>query len=733
MTHPTKQQIQAQAAAMAARSNLIGIDAKALYTYEDETGAPIYWRVRADCHATGEKFIRPFYWSGTAFEGKEPPAPPEGKPLYGLQRLALKPAAVVIVCEGEKACDALNRHFHIVGASGVLAVTSGGASSAGAANWQPLHGRACFVFPDNDDAGAKYGDDVLIALLGIAASAAVLDISGLGLPHKGDAVEWLAAGGDIDGLMMLIDATRSPPAVATVETAQDLTAFTDHSSDMALALPVIDNAPEAVEVIESEADTIARCAALNTFAYDRIRKATAELLGVSTGALDKAVRLAQRDLQDDDAPFFELVEPHPHPIDPAALLSELSDTVKRFIVCPDETADAAAVWIAFTWFIEAVQVAPIAVITAPEKRCGKSMLLFLIGRLSRDALTASNISPAALYRSIELWQPTLLIDEADAFMRDNEELRGLLNCGHTRDSAFTIRCVGDDSTPTRFNLWGAKAIAGIGTLADTLMDRAICLELRRKTPEEVRERLRHAPAGLFEGLSSKLARFRDDYSEAVRTARPNLPQSLNDRAQDNWSGLLAIASCAGDAWLERATAAALKLSGEKPNDTQSVGNELLADIKHIFETKQLDKISTAELIAALCEDEELSWATYNRGKPLSPRQLSKRLNDYGISSKTVRFNTYDTAKGFDKNQFLEAFTRYLSTPAKNVLFAVTPSQVNNDGRNSVTDKETQNTIRHTKDTREATPLLGCDGVTDKTAIFESGKKKDKTDFVEFAV
>jgi putative DNA primase/helicase len=55
-------------------------------------------------------------------------------------------------------------------------------------------------------------------------------------------------------------------------------------------------------------------------------------------------------------------------------------------------------------------------------------------------------------------------------LRDNEELRGLLNCGHTRDPAFVVRLVGDDFTPRRFTVWGAKALAGIGHLADTVMD-----------------------------------------------------------------------------------------------------------------------------------------------------------------------------------------------------------------------------------------------------------------------
>ncbi|MBK8318826.1 MAG: hypothetical protein IPL05_09715 [Betaproteobacteria bacterium] len=163
-----------------------------------------------------------------------------------------------------------------------------------------------------------------------------------------------------------------------------------------------------------------------------------------------------------------------------------------------------------TWFMDVVQVAPLAVITAPEKRCGKSQLLFLLGRLVHRPMAASNITSAALFRAVDAWKPTLLVDEADAFMKDNEELRGLLNCGHTRDSAYIIRVVGDDHTPKRFNVWGAKALAGIGHLADTIIDRSIVLELRRKLPHEEVLRLRHAEPGLFDDLSAKLARFAID-------------------------------------------------------------------------------------------------------------------------------------------------------------------------------------------------------------------------------
>jgi putative DNA primase/helicase len=435
------------------------------------------------------------------------------------------------------------------------------------------------------------------------------------------------------------------------------------------AAPAVDCSVVADKTAEREKNNsninddeiIQRLIGLSPLEYDRVRKDKAELLGVRPATLDKMVNKAQKD-EAISAIDCENVEPWEYPIDPPQLLTDVSAVVKRFIVCQQETADAVALWAAMTWFMDVVQIAPLAVITAPEKRCGKSQLLFLLGKLSCRPLTASNISSAALFRAIDAWKPTLLIDEADAFMRENEELRGLLNCGHTRDSAYIVRVVGDDFTPTKFTVWGAKAIAGIGHLADTLMDRAIALELRRKLPHESVERLRYAEPGLFDSLAAKLARFAEDYQDAVRRARPDLPESLNDRAQDNWEPLLAIADVAGGDWPELARKAALKLSGSD-SPTQSVGTELLSDIQEVFETKRIDKISTADLILALCDDDEKPWATYNRGKSISPRQIAKRLGEYGIKSDDVRFG-YGVKKGYKLEWFQEAFSRYLSSPPK---------------------------------------------------------------------
>lgn len=283
---------------------------------------------------------------------------------------------------------------------------------------------------------------------------------------------------------------------------------------------------------------------------------------------------------------------------------------------------------------------------------------------------------------------------------------GNANCGHTRDSAYIVRVVGDDHIPKRFNVWGAKALAGIGHLADTIMDRAITLELRRKLPNEDVVRLRHAEPGLFDELLSRLARFAHDNREALRRCRPDLPAQLHDRAQDNWEPLLGIAEICGGQWSALARRAALALSGST-DDGGTVGNELLADIREVFDTKRVAKISTADLIAELCADDEKSWSTYNRGKPLTPKQVAKRLKDYGISSKSIRTG-YEVAKGFDRSQFDEAFARYLALPP---AVAVTSLQPSNGKGLSVTGADSSNGYEMSAVTLSPPNGKGCNRVT----------------------
>ena len=415
---------------------------------------------------------------------------------------------------------------------------------------------------------------------------------------------------------------------------------------------------------ENNQTIIARLAALHPLEYEKVRKEEADRLQCRASELDKLVSKARPRGAGDETekkPLCAPIDPWPDPVHPAELLDEIHATIRSFIVCNEETSLAATLWIAFTWFIEQVQVAPLLIITAPEMRCGKTQTLDCVGRLSCRPILASSISPAAVYRTIEAHSPTLLIDEADSFLKENEELRGVINSGHTRQSAYVIRTVGDDHVPQRFTTWGAKALSGIGHLQRTLMDRAIVLELRRKLKTERVRRLRHADPGLFEQLASKLARFAEDAGSAIRQARPTLPDELNDRAQDNWEPLLAIADHAGGVWPDRARWAARELAGVE-QEPMSLAAQLLADAREVFMLRGWpEKISSADLITELTKDEHKPWRTSDHGRPVTSAQISKLLKGYGIKPKDHKFPG-GTLKGYAKPQFQDAWERYLAGP-----------------------------------------------------------------------
>jgi len=412
------------------------------------------------------------------------------------------------------------------------------------------------------------------------------------------------------------------------------------------------------------AEIIKQLAELSPLEYESVRIEKAKQLGFRNAVLDAEVKKLQGGGTEVNPLPFATVEPASEPVDPATLLDEISGLIKKYIVLDEEQSHAAALWIAHTWFIDHLEISPLAIINAPEKACGKTQLLTVFGYLSNKPLPAANASTSSIFRAVEKWMPTILVDEADTFFKENTELQGLINAGYLRGN-YILRTEsnGVEFEPRKFSIFSAKAIAGIALekhLPDATMSRGIIFNLRRKKPEESVCRLRHAERKLFGEVTAKLARFAEDFAHRVKNGRPTLPDSLSDREQDNWEPLLAIAACAGTDWLNKATEAALTLS--KPSEASvSIGNQLLADIQEIFTFKRIDKLSTADLIQALIQDDEKPWASYNHGKPITPRQIAKQLSSYGISSKTVRLGAYNTPKGFEKSQFHDAFARYLIT------------------------------------------------------------------------
>jgi putative DNA primase/helicase len=421
---------------------------------------------------------------------------------------------------------------------------------------------------------------------------------------------------------------------------------------------------------------ISRLAALGPLDYDKARRAEAKALGVQVKTLDEMVKSGQRGGSSNSRVPFVDHEPAPDPVDPPQMLSEIAALIRSLIVLEVEQADAAALWVAHTYLADVSDVSPLAIINAPERACAKTLFQTVLGRLVYRPLFAANATLSALFRGIEAWQPTILIDEADTFLHHNAEMHGVINAGYKK-GGFVLRseATGDSFEPKIFQVYGPKSIAGIALerhLPDSTMSRGLLFNMRRKASHENVQRLRFVQPGRFERLASQIARFAVDYAHQIQNARPVLPEELGDRAQDNWEPLFAIAMCAGDEWVERANRAARAMAPAS-EVLASTGNDLLADIREVLSRWSSQTIKTTDLIDRLTADEDMGWVTYNRGKPLTPRQLAKLLSAYQIKPKTVRqpksthSPTGSTPKGYDVADFEDAFRRYLKDSAEVVV------------------------------------------------------------------
>lgn len=357
-------------------------------------------------------------------------------------------------------------------------------------------------------------------------------------------------------------------------------------------------------------------------------------------------------------------------LDGAELLEELCCFIRRFVWLTDAQATVLALWVIHTHALAAADLTPYLSIASAEKQSGKTRLLEVLKLLVANPWFTGRTSAAALVRKIASEGPTLLLDETDATFKQNQEyteaLRGILNSGYARGGCATL-CVGKGSEQhvEDFPTFGAKALAGIGRLPDTLSDRSIPIALKRKMPGTQVERFRRRqvePKG--RALARKCASWVQEHLEVLTKSRPELPECLSDRRQDVVEPLLAIADQAAGDWPSRARMAIAQIFDGPGAEDQSIRVQLLTDIRRVFDERQADRIATDDLIEDLAKFESSPWAELNHGKLVSRHGLSRLLKPFQIAPQVMRMED-KTPRGYRREQFEEAWSVYLPSYSPN--------------------------------------------------------------------
>jgi Protein of unknown function (DUF3631)/Domain of unknown function (DUF3854) len=415
----------------------------------------------------------------------------------------------------------------------------------------------------------------------------------------------------------------------------------------------------------------------------QLRAKLAKALGVHVDDLEQPEREAET-----QPPNEVILEPDPEPweeeVDGDALLAGICGLIKRHIIVPESAIIIASVWAVLTYLTDEVDTLPNLALLSPDKRCGKTRFLDVLELLVRRPLGVSNISTASVFRVIQqCGAPTLLIDEADTFMDGNEELRGVLNSGHTRRKAYVLRTNRDTGKVERFSSWAPKAISRIGKLPETLKDRSIPIHMERKKKTETVSPLRETTAEEVAVLRRKIQRWVNDHREQIRLARPEFPQYLYNRDLDNWLPLIAVAEAVGSAWKENLSRAIASMTSTDDSDDDSVRTVLLLNLRALFKERimkhnvgvfeklchardiLLYHIPTDEILEALNNDKETPWASWRKGEGLTAEKLKSLLKPYGV--KPVRPSTREgreLGRGYTFGSLCEVFERYLKEEKK---------------------------------------------------------------------
>lgn len=354
------------------------------------------------------------------------------------------------------------------------------------------------------------------------------------------------------------------------------------------------------------------------------------------------------------------------------LLYDTKDFIRRFCVFPDEHClNAVTLWAVHAHMVEHFYTTPRLAILSPELGSGKTRVLDVLELLVPEPMLSISASQAAIFRSLDKVQHTLLFDELDTIFRGsgkndgNEDLRALLNAGYKRGATIP-RCTPPRYEVSHFNVFAAVALAGIGDLPETIMSRSVIIPMRRRTRGEKVEQFRSRflePEGHM--LRDRLADWALEVGESVGAAVPEMPDGVEDRPAEVWEPLLAVADAAGGNWPAWGRTACQHLIKAAQDTKVSLGVRLLGDLRIIF--RDAEQYSTAYLIDMLTSahsglDDDAPWGELY-GKPIDARKLAELLRPYGIRSRKLRIGE-GTQRGYRRGDLYDAWQRYLPSPAE---------------------------------------------------------------------
>ena len=347
--------------------------------------------------------------------------------------------------------------------------------------------------------------------------------------------------------------------------------------------------------------------------------------------------------------------------DLASILDDLVAFAADYIAWPiPEMGVAWSLWVAHTYLLDHFDSTPRLAVIAPEKQSGKTRVLEVTESVALLPERASDVSTAALFRLVGSdSRPTILLDEVDAIWHgkgQNEELRSLVNGGHRRGNTV-LRMTGEGASmkSTRFATFAAVALAGIGDLPETVMDRAVVLRMKRRRPTDRINRWRFRTSGSEgEAIADRLTRYAEHVAALPEVADD---PTIQDRAFDVWEPLFSIAAAAGGEWPQVARAACHAITVDTALEDYSLALRCVMELRTVWPDGER-WVSTVELLSRLYTLDDSLWSAEGDGPfehGLSARKLALFLKRYDVHPS---HNHDRSARGYARSALEDAWSRY---------------------------------------------------------------------------
>ena len=411
---------------------------------------------------------------------------------------------------------------------------------------------------------------------------------------------------------------------------------------------------------------------LSKFEYVKSRKELAKRYDIGVGTLDelrKDLLTMTQTAEAQDKKIVEDLTEWPKQVNGEILADQIRECICSYCVLPQHSDVALTLWVMSSYSMNSFRIYPRLAISSPQMRCGKTTTLEVLQSLTFKALVASNLSSAVLFRVIDKYKPTLLIDELDTFMDGDDELRGIINSGHNKAGAKVIRCTGDNHEPEAFSTWAPMVMARIGSYPPTIVDRSIVVPIQRK-PAGIC--LKKMPIELTETnttLRRKLIKWSSDNSETISQQESAIPDVDNHRAVDNWKPLITVADLIGGKWPNLAREAMRSIESQKSSDDETT--LLLKDILELCGSQEgwQKAIPSNELTYLLNQLDDSPWPSMRQSQGISSHKVGKMLKPFGLITGTVRVNEDKFVRGYRREKFNSICLQYI--PEKTITTSPT--------------------------------------------------------------